>query len=162
MFSRIYILVFFLLLYSLWFGKGAEYDLSSKLVLSGVYMGYMVPMMWIDTILMMGLRTLRSIPVYVKLFFRSKRGATLTGIIVLLLTFLWSPFAETPSPHRTTMSISVVTAVIFLWIQPAYFLFLGESNPPSGMALQKISASFFPRRTVAMLDREEILALFQD
>lgn len=152
MLSRLYILVSLATLAAVWLGGWGSLGHRERLVLSGVLLGGLTPLLWLDTMSRLGLRCLRSIPMMASIFLRSKRGSTLTGVTVFCLCFWLSPFAREPSPYRYHMSTTLVLAIALLWLQPPCVLVLGASNRQTGRALASVSRASIPFRVVALLD----------
>ena len=152
MITRLYSLFLLVSLLWLWFDTSNNYELRAKLVWSGMILGGYALAMWLESIRAMGLRYLRTVPLLIRVFFLSRRGALLSGILVLSLLYFWSPVAENPSPFRLEMSVSLILSIILLWTQPPYILFLAGSNREAGFALQRTATKLLPHRTIALLD----------
>ncbi len=153
MFSQLYIFFYVLYMAVVWLGEYNSLGQHERVFLSGALSCGIIPAMWFDTLRHFGLRSLRSVPMMSKVFLRSKRGGTLTGLVVLCLGFWLSPFATYPSPYRYHMSATLVLTIIFLWLQPPCVLMLGASNRTTCQALQSVSLALFPFRVVALLDQ---------
>lgn len=152
MFSRAYIGLSSVVAIAVWLGWVGVMTTRDKVFLTGSLMGGLAPVLWVDTLLKCGLRSLGAVPMMLRVFGRSSRGATLTGVVVICLLFWLSPFATNPSPYRIHMSVFLVLVVAFLWLQPPYCLMLGESSHWTGRALGHVSCSVYPLRVVALLD----------
>ncbi len=132
-----------------WIGKLSQHE---KLVYSAMLLSGIVLALWVDTLIKCGFRSIRTVPMMIRVFGRARRGGTLMGIVVLSLLFWLSPFATDPSPYRFHMSASLVISVLLLWLQPPFALALGESNRFTGHVLKTVSLKVFPFRVVALLD----------
>jgi hypothetical protein len=155
MWSRLYILMCCVYLAAVWLGGYGSIGQREKIVQSGMLLGGLAPVMWLDTVTRWGLRSLRTAPLMATVFLRSKRGSTLTGVAVVCLCVWLSPFATQPSPYRYHMSVTLILTLIFLWLQPPCVLVLGASSPPTGRALALVSSALFPFRVVALLDHRK-------
>lgn len=153
--SRLYIFASLLYLAAIWLGGYGSLPQSKKLVFSGMVLGGLAPIMWLDTVVRWGPRCLRTLPMMGKAFLRSKRGSTLTGLLVISLCFLLSPFAAEPSPYRYHMSATLILTIVFLAFQPPCALMLGASSQLTGRALARVSSVLFPFRVVALLDHRK-------
>ena len=152
MLSRWYRILFFVLIAAIWFDGIGSFEHLEKQVLSYMLLGGLAPVMWFDTIIHFGLRPLRNVPMMGKIFLRSKRGGTLTGMMVLSLLFLFSPFGAEPHSYRLHLGAIIVLTILFLSLQPPCTLVLGTSNRETGRVLQSVSNTLFPFRVVALLD----------
>ena len=134
----------------MWFGSSANQ--SAKLVWTGMSFGFFVWAMWIDTILYLGIRSIRSVPRMAFLFGKSKKGSTLLAITGLCIVFWWSPFAVEPSPYRLEMTVSLVSSIILLWFQPPAVLILGVSSQKTANLVRRISVAIHPLRIIALFN----------
>jgi len=151
-FSRAYVGLASVLAIAVWLGWIGAMTNRDKVFLTGSLMGGLAPVLWVDTLLKCGLRSLGAVPMMLRVFGRSRRGATLTGVVVMCLLFWLSPFATNPSPYRIHMSVLLVLVVALLWLQPPYCLMLGESSRVTGKAIGHVSCGVYPLRVVALLD----------
>lgn len=151
MFSRVYSPLVLLLLALMWLGTLGEFEVGKKAFLTGILLGGIAPMMWLDMFLKGGVRSLYAVPMMIRFFGRSRRSSTLMGIMVFCLLFWLSPFAANPSPYRIHMSVTLVLTVALLWLQPPFALILGASSPSTGKVLGTVSSELFPLRVVGLL-----------
>lgn len=152
MFTRFYTSLVSLCLLLIWLGWFGSADIRWRLFVTGTLMGSLAAVLWIDTLAKCGLRSLSTVWTMAKVFGRSRRGTTLTGLVVFCLLFWLSPFATNPSPYRIHMSTTLVLTVAFLWLQPPFALMLGASDRSTGRALGSASSALYPYRIVALLD----------
>jgi hypothetical protein len=120
--------------------------LASGLIADGV-----VPLMWLDTLIAIGGRSLCTVPMMARLLFASARGRLLTKICLasaLLIAF-------SSSPYRGQMGVTLVVTGALLWLQPPFALMLGESSEATGRVVQEL-ASAFPLRIVSLLDQRRM------
>lgn len=157
MFTRLFIVAYFLVIGYLWLVGGKHWKTDSKLVLTASLLGGVVPVMWLDTISCIGYRCLRAVPVMAGIFLRSNRAGLLTPLVVLSLLFWWSPLREEPLQHREVMSLVLVSTIAFLWLQPPFALVLGAASAQTtGQTLTVASAASWPLRVVALLNQSRI------
>ncbi len=155
MISRWYRVVVAVTLGAIWIGGSGAFGASERLILSGFVIAGLVPIMWVDTVIRSGVGCFRSVPMMARVFLRSKRGATLTGIAVVFVAYILSPYRAQPYPYRYQMSVVLISTTLLLWLQPPCVLVLGASSQQTGRALALISAISFPFRVVALLDHRK-------
>lgn len=157
-FTKIYQGIFFLFLIWYWFinPERTNVSLNDKIyITASLGLGFPI-VWWIDTIGILGFRSLSLIPIMSKVFFYSKRGAFFFLVLCLVTLNWWSPYNEVKSVHVVEMTIVVYTTFVLLWLQPPGAFFLANANEDSGEALRVISNEKFPLRTVAMLKRGKL------
>lgn len=150
---RAYAMLSFLAILGIWLGAPDVLDTRDKIFWSGLLLGGLAPVLWLDTIRKFGSRSLRSIPLMIRIIALSRRAGLLGWIVFFCLCLWLNPMSLHPSPYRVHMSIALVAAIGFLLLQPPAVLMLGESCAATGRALSSVSNAAFPFRTVALLDQ---------
>lgn len=150
--SRLYRYFLVLSLLVIWLG-GPQVIRPEYRFLATTFLVLGLPViLWVDTLWILGLRSLRSVPAMLRIFGRSRRGNTLTAVTVVALLFWLYPGIKNPHPFRWLMSGILVATIAILWLQPPSALVLGQSNKATGRLLGSISSRLFPLRIVALLD----------
>lgn len=127
-----------------------------KAILWGVLTTGIPVVMWIDTLLHADITIRRFIPAMATIFFRSRRGRTLTLMVICSVANWYWPFRSEPLPYRREMTATVLIAVFLLWLQPPYALVLAASSRETGKLLKSFSVAAHPFRVVGLLDRQKL------
>ncbi|MBK6932604.1 MAG: hypothetical protein IPH12_17790 [Saprospirales bacterium] len=146
-----YIILVFALIY-LWLVSGDLFELGQRLVYTGILIGFWTIFAWLDTIRVCGLGCLISIPLMYRIFWTSKRGSLLIGILIFCLLIWFNPLAANLSPYRFIMAGTFVFSITLFWFQPPFALMLGESSPEIRVPLKTISGFLNPLRIVGFFD----------
>lgn len=149
MLSRLYAALVPLLIIGRWWSST---DSRQTIFVSGLIIGGVVPLMWLDTLVTSGLRALGGVPVMARLLFASVRGKLLMQICVGSVLFI----TLTSSPYRVQMSVALTVTGLLLWLQPPFALLLGESSETTGRLLRELSSAAFPLRIVGLLDQRRL------
>jgi len=73
MWSRLYIFVCLVYLADVWLGDYGALGQRLKLVLSGMLLAGLTTVMWLDTVVRWGLRSLRTVPMMGRVFLRERQ-----------------------------------------------------------------------------------------
>ena len=152
MLSRIYRLFAPILLILVWIGVFSDIQEEARLRFTGHTLGVLPWLMWADTLMLSGFGSLRSVPMMGQIFIRSKRSSYLVLAVLLPLALFYPPFGHNPDPNKGIAAFLLVSAAALLWLQPAFVIVLGGSNPQTEKSISILSQGTFPLRIVAMLE----------
>jgi hypothetical protein len=152
MLSRIYRIFIPILLILVWIGVFSDIQEEARLRFTAYTLGVVPWLMWIDTLMLSGPRSLRSIPMMGQIFMRSKRSAFIVLAVLLPLALFYPPFGTNPDPNKGIAAFFLVSAAALLWLQPPFVIVLGGSNPQTEKTISILSEGTFPLRIVAMLE----------
>lgn len=148
-YSRLFIPILLILV---WLGVFSDIQEEARLRFTIYTLGVFPWLMWIDTLMLSGLGSLGSVPMMGKIFIRSKRSAFIVLAVLLPLAFFYPPFGTNPDPNKSSAAFFLVSAAALLWLQPAFVIVLGGSNPQTEKTISILSEGTFPLRIVAMLE----------